>query len=120
MERPVSGQEAFLEWQDRLKRFEASEMSLDAFCQQENTTRAKFVDWLLVLKHKPPQPTAVESEAEEESAGGPAFVPVSVKASAVEIELPNGGRVRLPASIGRAVLTEIIRIVGDLPQETQA
>ena len=57
-----------------------------------------------------------EKEARDraESAEGAAFVPVSLKASPVEIELPNGGVVRLPLGVGQAVLVEVIRAVGIL------
>ena len=36
----------------------------------------------------------------------PKFLPVSVTASPVEIELPNGGLVRLPVGVGQAVIVE--------------
>ena len=49
-----------------------------------------------------------------ESAAGAAFVPISLKASPVEIELPNGGIVRLPLGVGQAVLVEVIRAAGAL------
>ena len=49
-----------------------------------------------------------------ESAEGAAFVPISLKASPVEIELPNGGIVRLPLGVGQAVLVEVIRAAGAL------
>ncbi len=38
----------------------------------------------------------------------------SYKASPVEIELPNGGIVRLPLGVGQVVLVEVIRAVGTL------
>jgi len=41
-------------------------------------------------------------------------VPISLKASPVEIELPNGGIVRLPLGVGQTVLVEVIRAVGAL------
>jgi hypothetical protein len=46
--------------------------------------------------------------------GEAAFVPITLKASPVEVELPNGGIVRLPLSVGQAVLVEVIRAVGVL------
>ena len=39
--------------------------------------------------------------------GGAVFVPISLKASPVEIELPNGGVVRLPLGVGQVVLVEV-------------
>jgi hypothetical protein len=41
-------------------------------------------------------------------------VPISLKASPVEIELPNGGIVRLPLGVGQVVLVEVIQAVGSL------
>ena len=62
------------------------------------------------------QALAAEKAARErvESAEGAAFVPITLKASPVEIELPNGGVVRLPLGVGQAVLVEVIRAVGAL------
>ena len=58
---------------------------------------------------------AAEAAAPEQTQSGEAlFLPVSLKASPVEIELPNGGVVRLPLGVGQAVLLEVIRVVGAL------
>ena len=45
MEHPVSGLDAFLEWQERLKCFESSGLSIDAFCRQEDVDRSQFAKW---------------------------------------------------------------------------
>ncbi len=116
MERPLSGRDEFWEWQERLKRFEASGLSIDAFCRQEDVGRSTFMDWLQTLKKEPHRQVAVEGETR--SAERPAFVPVTVKANTVEILLPGGGGVRMSAGIDRAVLLDIIRIVSTLPQES--
>ena len=63
MERPVSGGDKYLEWQERLKRFEASGLSIDAFCQQEDVGRSRFMDWLRVLKREPRQTAGKEGES---------------------------------------------------------
>ncbi|MCH7753341.1 MAG: hypothetical protein IH898_14465, partial [Planctomycetes bacterium] len=42
------------------------------------------------------------------------FLPVSIKLSPIELQLPNGGVVRLPLSVGQAVLVEVIKTVGAL------
>ncbi len=56
-----------------------------------------------------------EKAARERAESGQAtFVPISLKASPVEIELPNGGVVRLPLGVGQVVLVEVIRAVGAL------
>jgi len=58
---------------------------------------------------------AADKSARKRAESGEAvFVPISLKASPVEIELPNGGIVRLPLGVGQAVLVEVIRAVGAL------
>jgi len=122
MGRAVSGLNAYLDWQQRLRDYETSGLSVEAFCQQEDVSRSKFVDWLLILKQKRSKPVGAESEAGDDTAEGAAFVPVSVKASSssYEIGLPNGSLVRLPADIDHTVLMDIIHAVGALPQESPA
>ena len=46
--------------------------------------------------------------------GEAVFLPITLKASPVEIELPNGGVVRLPLGVGQAVLVKVIRAAGAL------
>ena len=57
---------------------------------------------------------AEQVDREQAESGEALFLPVSLKASPVEIELPNGGVVRLPLGVGQAVLVEVIRVVGAL------
>ena len=44
----------------------------------------------------------------------PKFLPVSITASPVEIELPNGGLVRLPVGVGQAVIVDVVEAVSAL------
>ena len=112
MEGPVSGPEAYVQWQERLKRFESSELSIDLFCRQEDVRQSTFLDWLRVLKTEQLKPAG-----ETRSAEGPAFVPVAVRTGSVEILLPGGGLVRLSAGIDRALLMDIVRLIGTLLRE---
>jgi len=118
MERAPSGRDEFREWQERLNRFEASGLSIDAFCRQEDVGRSTFMDWLQTLKKEPRRQAAMEGETR--SAERPAFVPVTVNANMIEILLPGGGRVRLSAGIDRAVLLDVIRIVSTVLVESQS
>ena len=45
---------------------------------------------------------------------GSLFLPISLKTSRVEIELPNGGVVRLPNDVSKDVLVAVVRVVGSL------
>jgi len=116
MERALSSRDDFSEWQERLKRFEASGLSIDAFCLQEEVGRATFVDWLQTLRKEPRRQAAMAGETR--SAERPAFAPVTVNSHLIEILLPGGGRVRLSAGIERAVLLDVIRIVSTVLQES--
>ena len=116
MGRPPDGLDEYLDWQERLKSFESSGLDIDVFCLQEGVSRSTFYRWKERLKDGIPGSMLAEKEARDraESAEGAAFVPITLKASPVEIELPNGGVVRLPLGVGQAVLVEAIRAVGAL------
>ena len=116
MGRPPSDLDDYLDWQERLKNYQASGLSIDVFCLQEGVSKTTFWRWKERLKDGIPEPMVAEKAAREraESAEGAAFVPISLKASPVEIELPNGGVVRLPLGVGQAVLVEVIRAAGAL------
>ncbi len=117
MARPVSGRDVW-EWQERLKRFEASGLSIDAFCRREDVGRSTLMDWLQTLKKEPLSQATVEGETR--STERPAFVPVTVNANMIDILLPGGGRVRLSAGIDRTVLLDVIRLVSTVLVESQS
>jgi len=116
MARPYSGLDEFLDWQERIESFDASGLAIDVFCLKEGVSRSNFYRWRERLKDGIPESMLVEKAEREkaEAAEGAAFVPISLKASPVEIELPNGGVVRLPLGVGQAVLVEVIRAAGAL------
>jgi hypothetical protein len=116
MGRPPSDLDEYLDWQERLASFQASGLEIGVFCLKEGISRSSFYRWKDRLKEGIPEPMVAERMAREkaESAEGAAFVPISLKASPVEIELPNGGIVRLPLGVGQAVLVEVIRAAGAL------
>ncbi len=116
MARPPSGLDEYLDWQERLESYKASGLEVDVFCLKEGVSRSTFYRWVGRLKEGIPESMVAEKAAREraESAEGAAFVPISLKASPVEIELPNGGIVRLPLGVGQAVLVEVIRAAGAL------
>ena len=93
MELPVSGLDAFLEWQERLKRFESSGLSIAAFCRQEDIGRSQFAKWLLAVRGK-----RLKEATREKETRSPAFVPVTVKEQFIEIR----GIMRDHVSAGQA------------------
>jgi transposase-like protein len=115
MGRPPSDLDDYLDWQERLESYKASGLSLDEFCLREGVSRSTFYRWMDQLKDGIPESMVAEEAARKQAESGEAvFVPISLKASPVEIELPNGGVVRLPLGIGQVVLVEVIRAVGAL------
>ena len=115
MARPPSDLDDYLDWQDRLENQKNSGLSVDAFCLHEGFSKTTFYRWTECLKDGIPKPMVAEEEARKKAESGKAaFVPITLKASPVEIELPNGGVVRLPLGVGQVVLVEVIRAVGAL------
>jgi hypothetical protein len=115
MGRPPAGLDEYLDWQQRLESQKASGLSIDVFCLQEGVSKTTFYRWANQLRDGIPESLAAEEAARKQAESGEAlFLPVSLKASPVEIELPNGGIVRLPLGVGQAVLVEVIRVVGAL------
>lgn len=116
MGRPPGDLDEYLDWQERLASFESSGLDVEVFCLKEGVSRSTFYRWKARLKDGIPDSLLAEKKAREraESAEGTAFVPITLKASPVELELPNGGVVRLPLGVGQVVLVEAIRAVGAL------
>jgi transposase-like protein len=115
MGRPPADLDDYLDWQQRLESYQASGLSVDVFCLREGVSRSTFYRWVELLKNGVPESKQAEKEARERAESGrAAFVPITLKASPVEIELPNGGVVRLPLGVGQVVLVEVIRAVGAL------
>ncbi len=116
--RPPASLDEWLDWQQRLESQNASGLSVEVYCLQEGVSRSSFYRWQDRLKNGVP-PALLEEEAdrrqaESEEAGEAVFLPVSLKASPVEIELPNGGVVRLPLGVGQAALIAVIEAAGTL------
>ena len=115
MGRPAGGLDDYLEWQQRLESHKQSGLSIEVFCLQEGVSKSTFHRWARQLRDGIPESLKEEQAAREQAETGEAvFLPITLKASPVEIELPNGGVVRLPLGVGQAVLVEVIRAAGAL------
>ena len=112
--RPSPGLDDYLYWQERLANREASSLSIDEFCADEGVSRTTFYRWVQRLKDGIPDAVKEEETLTLAEIAEPKFLPVSVTASPVEIELPNGGLVRLPVDVGQAVIVDVIQAVTGL------
>ena len=115
MGRPPSDFEDYRQWQQRLERYQTTEMNLGVFCLQEGVSRSTFYRWKRRLDEDIPEPPEVNSsEHQRPESNESLFLPISLKSSRVEIELPNGGVVRLPGDVSKDVLVAVVRVVGSL------
>ncbi len=116
--RPPASLDEWLDWQQRLVSQKASGLSVDVYCLQEGVSRSSFYRWQDRLKNGVPAALLEEKadrlRVESEDVSEATFLPISLKASPVEIELPNGGIVRLPLGVGQAALIAVIEAAGTL------
>jgi transposase-like protein len=93
------------EWVERLRRFETSRMTVEAFCAAEGVSTASFYQWRAKLAVGEKLATSAQHPA--------AFVPVHVAAtSEVAIHLPGGVQVTLPAHERELIERTIAVLVG--------
>ena len=116
--RPPASLDEWLDWQQRLESQKASGLSVEVYCLQEGVSRSTFYRWQQQLKNGVPaallEEEADRQRAESEDVSEATFLPISLQASPVEIELPNGGIVRLPLGVGQAALIAVIEAAGTL------
>ena len=96
-------------WIDRLQRFASADLSVSQFCAAEGVSLAAFYSWRRRLRpqgHAPePAPTAAR------------LLPVRLQApaAALEVALPAGAVLRIPAGADETTLRSLLRLLGVLP-----
>jgi hypothetical protein len=95
-------------WRERLGRFARSGQTVAAFCAAERVSVPTFYQWKRRLGSEAAGAGRRQADTAPVARCAGAFVPVRIAAGAiVEMELPNGTRVRVPAgdleAIGAAV-----------------
>ena len=90
-------------WAERLARHRRSTLSIAEFCRRERISPPSFYSWRKRL------------EKDELGPGAPGFIPVELSpavepsAEGVQIELPGGALVTLPAGASAELVTTAIR-----------
>jgi hypothetical protein len=98
-------------WRDRLARFAGSGISVARFCSAERVSVATFYYWKQKLSRLTPGATRRRrSDADQVS-----FLPVQFADTrmVVEVALPNGAQVRVPANDARAIRA-VVKAAGQL------
>ena len=101
-------------WRDRVRRQEASGLTIVQFCAQEGIARSKFHAWkrrFRILDAADPQPVLPAR---------PAFLPVALRfiddpseeLPPIEADLPNGVRLRIPTSNARLACWLVRAVAG--------
>jgi hypothetical protein len=95
-------------WIERFDRFRSGRHTVAAFCAAEGVSQANFYLWRRRLAQTDPSPAV----------SAPAVVPLRITpspATPIELALPSGAVVRLPADTRPEVIVAILRGLGDRP-----
>jgi hypothetical protein len=107
------------EWRKRLARFARGGQTVAAFCLGERVSMATFYHWKRRLASESVERRTGATAVGVSRNGTGAFLPVRIeRAAAVEIELPNGTRVRVPVGDHDA-LAAAIAAAGRVPAHTE-
>ena len=90
-------------WRERIRRQEASGLTIEQFCSQEGIARSKFHSWkrrFRLMESAEPRPALPAPPARS------AFLPVTVHLPGrvgfqplpIEVDLPNGACLRIPSA----------------------
>jgi transposase-like protein len=104
-----SGAEAV--WRERLARFQSGDLTVAEFCRREGVSNPSFYQWRKRLGKRDRRARGVaQADRGTPDADRPSrFLPVNVSAAtAAEIELPNGIKIRVPATNAEALRTAIV------------
>jgi hypothetical protein len=86
-------------WRKRLARFAGSGQTVAGFCLAERVSVPTFYQWKRKLASRSVRTAGGKPDAARSADRVEPFLPVRIEGTArVEIELPNGTRVRIPAS----------------------
>jgi hypothetical protein len=107
-------------WRQRLVRFARSGQTVAAFCAAEGVAAPTFYQWKRALASGTERPKGRQAGTSLPGDRAEAFLPLRIEGTArVEIELPNGARVRVPAG-DHALLEAAIAAAGRAPLRAPA
>jgi hypothetical protein len=96
-------------WRERIAKWQASGLSVRAFCEQRGLTEASFYYWKRELQARDAAAAVVSAKSRHGNESRPTFIPLTVIPTAttsVEVRCPSGHVVCLP-SCEVSVLTSL-------------
>ncbi len=107
-------------WRERLARFACSGKKVAAFCSAEHVSVPTFYQWKRKLAAEAVRRRSRRAGTSLSVNRTGTFLPVRIEgATLVEMELPNGTRVRVPSS-DLAALGAAIAAAGQVPAQVEA
>lgn len=104
-------------WRERLQRFERGRSTVAAFCQAEGVSVPSFYLWRRTLGRTAREPAMPRRQSF--ALARQSFVPVDVVGpAAIDIHLPNGARLTVPAG-DLTALEAVVATVARLPRAGQ-
>jgi hypothetical protein len=101
-------------WEDRLRRYACSDVTVAGFCERERVSVPSFYHWRRKIADSPQRSGTSGSKEIAQRRPLQAFVPVRITQSAtIQMRLPNGVEFSLPAS-DEVLLTAAITAAGRL------
>lgn len=98
-------------WRGMIERWRSSGLSVRQFCREQGFSQASFYAWRRRLAS--PAPEAFDSQQNQSNAG---FIEVSLPANAaapLELLLPSGAVLRIPAGTEPALLGRVLGVLGE-------
>jgi hypothetical protein len=95
-------------WRQVLTRFDASGLSVAAFCRENAIAGSSFFYWRRRLATRPAAPDFVEAKV----VAGPAG---ALAAEVIEIRLRGGRRIRVRRGFDSVLLAEVVAVLEGLP-----
>jgi hypothetical protein len=107
-------------WRERLARFARSGKKVAAFCSAEHVSVPTFYQWKRRLASESARRRSRRAGSSSSVNRAGTFLPVLIEgATLVEMDLPNGARVRVPSG-DLAALGAAIAAVGRIPARVEA
>ena len=121
MPRPADPRKQHL-WLEHLQRWQSSRLSVRVYCERFGLSQASFYAWKRTLRQRGllanPRPSAARAPRAQ-AAQAPRFIPVALPGRAaagqLDVVLPDGCTVRVPAGFDVQCLRQLLAVLRERP-----